>query len=116
MRPVFHQSEERIRAHIFVATLALLIHRALERKLKKAGLDLSATEALRVLKSVRLIDIRTPGAQPSRCLSSGSSRAAAILRAVGLSKPCPPAFAPDRSEPVGTKPKSALNDFNGLQG
>ncbi len=44
MRPVYHQTDERVEAHLFVATLAFLVHRALEKKLKVAELDLSATE------------------------------------------------------------------------
>jgi transposase len=46
LRPVYHQTEDRVEAHIFVAALAFLIHRAIEKKLKAARLDLSATEAL----------------------------------------------------------------------
>jgi transposase len=102
MRPVFHQSEERVRAHIFVAALALLVHRALERKLKTSGMDLSATQALGALKTVRLIDIARTDGKTTRCLSNGSPRAAAILRAVGIHKPAPPPMAAARIERVGT--------------
>ena len=52
MRPIYHRTRERVEAHIFVAALAFLIHRAIEKKLKNAGLDLSATQALEALKSV----------------------------------------------------------------
>ena len=45
MRPIYHQTDERVQAHIFVAALAFLLHRALEKKLKAAGIELSATEA-----------------------------------------------------------------------
>jgi transposase len=37
MRPIYHKSERRVRAHIFVAVLALLLTRVLERRLKEAG-------------------------------------------------------------------------------
>jgi len=57
MRPIYHQTDERVQAHIFVAALAFLLHRAIEKKLKAARLDLSATEALRALRSVRVVDI-----------------------------------------------------------
>jgi Transposase DDE domain len=43
MRPIYHQTDERVQAHIFVAALAFLLHRAIEKKLKAARLDLSAT-------------------------------------------------------------------------
>ena len=46
MRPIYHRTAERVEAHIFVAALAFLIRRVIEKKLKAAGLDLSATQAL----------------------------------------------------------------------
>jgi transposase len=42
MRPIYRQTDERVQAHIFVAALAFLLHRPLEKKLKAAGLGLSA--------------------------------------------------------------------------
>ena len=33
MRPVYHQTDDRIKAHIFVATLALFLKRGLEYQL-----------------------------------------------------------------------------------
>ena len=47
LRPIYHQTDKRVEAHIFVATLAFLLHRAIEKTLTAAGQDLSATEALR---------------------------------------------------------------------
>jgi transposase len=49
LRPIYHQIDSRVRAHIYVAALAFLLHRAIEKKLKAARLDLSATEALTAL-------------------------------------------------------------------
>ena len=46
LRPIYHRTDPRVEAHIFIAALAFLLHRMLEKKLKAAGLDLSATEAL----------------------------------------------------------------------
>src|SRR5262249_56078774 len=57
MRPIYHRTDHRVEAHIFVAALAFLLHRAIEKKLNAAGLDLSATEALNALKSVRVVHI-----------------------------------------------------------
>ena len=36
MRPIYHQVEPRVRAHIFVAALALLVQRLLDRRLQEA--------------------------------------------------------------------------------
>ena len=80
-----------VEAHIFVAALAFLIHRAIEKKLKAAGLDLSATEALNALKSVRVVDIALGnGAPPKRCVTRGTQRAAAVLRALAITDLDPP--------------------------
>ena len=37
MRPIYHQIETRVKAHIFVAALALLVQRLLQRRLDEAG-------------------------------------------------------------------------------
>jgi transposase len=90
MRPVFHQTDNRVQAHIFVAALAFLLHRALEKKLKAAKIDLSATEALQALRTVRVVDIRLGNGVTKRCVARGSGRAATVLRALGIAQLDPP--------------------------
>jgi len=58
MRPIYHQKASRVQAHLFVASLAFLLDRALEKKLKSAGLDLSSKEAWQVLKTVRVVEMK----------------------------------------------------------
>jgi hypothetical protein len=84
MRPVYLRTPYRTQAHIFVAALAFLLHRAIEKKLKAARLDLSATEALAALKSVRVIDIALRDGAAKRPVTQGTQRAAAVLRALGI--------------------------------
>lgn len=50
MHPIYHQRAHRTEAHIFVASLAFLLDRALEKKLKSAGIDISSKEAWELLK------------------------------------------------------------------
>jgi transposase len=90
LRPVYHQTEDRVAAHIFVAALAFLIHRAIEKKLKAARLDLSATEALSILRSVRVVDIDLGNGTTKRSVTAGTQRAAAVLRAIGITERDPP--------------------------
>src|SRR5262249_33598758 len=45
MRPIYHQKSDRVQAHVFVASLAFLLHPALEKKLKSAQLAISSKEA-----------------------------------------------------------------------
>jgi hypothetical protein len=74
LRPIYHRTDDRVQAHIFVAALAFLLHRAIEKKLKAAGLDLSATQALTALKSVRVVEIdlgkKPPSARSRAALSA----------------------------------------------
>jgi transposase len=86
MRPVFHQTANRVQAHIFVAALAFLLHRAVEKKLKAKGVDLSATEALHALRSVRLVDIELGDGATKRSVTRGTQRAQRILGAVGVDR------------------------------
>jgi transposase len=90
MRPVYHRTPHRTQAHIFVAALAFLLHRAIEKKLKAANLDLSATEALIALRSVRVVDIALGNATTKRSVTHGTQRAAAVLRALGITALDPP--------------------------
>jgi transposase len=89
MRPVFHHTDERVQAHIFVAALAFLLHRAIEKKLKAARLDFSATEALQALRCVRLVEFKL-GDQHQRTVTRGSARAQRILAALDISTLDPP--------------------------
>jgi transposase len=90
MRPIYHRDADRVRAHILVAVLAFVLHRAIEKKLKAAKLDLSATEALTALKTVRVVDIDLGNGARKRCVTRGSLRAALVLRALGITELDPP--------------------------
>jgi hypothetical protein len=70
LRPIYHQVEPRIRAHVFVATLAQLVQRLLDRRLKEAGIEFSAVRAMEVLSTVRHVTFRVQG-QEKRCGVAG---------------------------------------------
>jgi transposase len=84
MRPIYHQKASRVQAHVFVASLAFLIDRALEKKLKSAGIDISSKEAWQLLRTVRVVDIALGNNESTRSVTQGSARAARILKAVGI--------------------------------
>jgi transposase len=84
MRPIYHQKAPRTEAHIFVASLAFLLDRALEKKLKSAGVDISSKEAWQLLRTVRVVDINLGDNQQKRSVTQGSGRAARILKIVGV--------------------------------
>ena len=56
LRPVYHHTDERVRAHVFVAALALLLDRALEKTLRGAGSQLSTPFAWQALETVRSVE------------------------------------------------------------
>jgi transposase len=89
MRPIWHRAVRRVKAHIFVAALAFLIERMLERALKDAGVLLSARSALEALKTVRHVRFRVDG--QLRCgVTPGSARAHQVLKALKLTDLRPP--------------------------
>ena len=90
MRPIYHQTDERVQGHVFVAALAFLLHRALEKKLKAAGMDLSATEALQALRTVRVVDLELDDGLTRRTVTHATGRAAAVLSAMGVTRLDPP--------------------------
>src|SRR6266446_2813979 len=71
MRPIYHQIEPRVKAHIFVAALALLVQRLLGRRLEEAGVDLSPVRAMQALSTVRLVTFRLEGQPERRGVSGG---------------------------------------------
>jgi transposase len=82
LRPIYHQIEARVKAHIFVAALALLVQRLLGRRLEEAGLDLSPARAMQALATVRLVTFRLEGQGPRRGLAGGCPDARLVLRAL----------------------------------
>jgi len=84
MRPIYHQKAARVQAHVFVASLAFLLDRALEKKLKSAALDLSSKEAWQILKTVRVVEIELGHGEQKRSVTQGTARAAQILKALGI--------------------------------
>jgi transposase len=86
MRPIYHQKPHRVLAHVFVASLAFLLDRALEKKLKAAGIDISSKEAWQLLRTVRVVDIDLGAGDHKRSVTQGSARAARIIKILGVKK------------------------------
>jgi transposase len=92
MRPIYHQNEQRVKAHIFVAALALLVQRFLGRRLEEAGIDFSVERAMEALSTVRLVTLRLEDQAERSGVSGGCPDARRVLKALKLSelKPPPP--------------------------
>jgi transposase len=92
VRPVYHQKDDRVRAHVFVAALAFLLDRAMEKKLRAAGSKLSSPVAWQALETVRCVRVEV-GNRTKLCVTRGSRQAAevlTILRLADLDPPDPP--------------------------
>ncbi|MGE5768476.1 MAG: hypothetical protein ACM35H_14900, partial [Bacteroidota bacterium] len=54
LRPVHHRTDAKVRAHVTLCVLALLIERTLEQRLRQADVHMTAAAALRELQPVHL--------------------------------------------------------------
>jgi len=99
MRPIYHQIEPRVRAHIFVAALALLVQRLLHRRLEEAGIDFSPERAMQALCTLRLVSLRLDDQSSRRGVSGGSPDARGVLKALGVTELRPP-DPPEREKTV----------------
>jgi hypothetical protein len=60
IRPIFHQQQQRIEAHIFIAFLAYCLYVTLQRRLRALAPGLTARSALEKFAAVQMIDVHLP--------------------------------------------------------
>lgn len=60
VRPIHHQKDERIEAHIFVAFLAYCLHVTLQQRLKALAPGLTVRSVLETFGSIQLVDVHLP--------------------------------------------------------
>lgn len=60
LRPIYHQSEHRIEAHIFLAFLAYCLHVTLAQRLTAQAAGLTPRAVLEQFKAIQLLDVRVP--------------------------------------------------------
>jgi len=89
LRPIYHRTKERVQAHIFIAALAFLLHRALEKKLKSAKASMSANDAIKAVDTICVVDL-VIGKKHKQSTTAGSKRARQVLSALGITKLNPP--------------------------
>lgn len=98
MRPIYHHKDERVQAHIFVASLALFLKQVLAHQLAERLPELSANEAFAALRSVGLSELQVDG-QTLRLVSGGGRDARRVLTALGITQLDPPKPALPAPEP-----------------
>ena len=80
---MYHHKDDRVRAHVFVAALAFLLDRALEKRLRAAGGSISSPAAWQALETVRCVTVEV-GNRTKLCVTRGSRQAAEVLKILRL--------------------------------
>jgi transposase len=93
IRPIWHQREDRVLAHILVCFLAYTMWKTLEQWQSRAGLGNSPRTILQELGAIQSTDVVLPTATPPqrelrlRCIVRPDRAQAALLQRLGLSLP-----------------------------
>jgi len=91
IRPVWHQKEERVDAHILVCFLAYVVWKTLGQMCKRAGLGDEPRRVLDELSRIRLVDVvlRTRDGREicRRCVTRPDDHQAILLHRLALSLP-----------------------------
>jgi transposase len=96
LRPVWHQKEERVQAHILVCFLAYVLWKTLGQLCRRAGLGDEPRKVLDELAQIQVIDVTVPTrhadgtAGPllhNRCVSRPTDHQAILLHRLGLHLP-----------------------------
>ena len=91
LRPIWHQREDRVQAHIFVCFLAFVLWKSLEMWQSRAGLGNSPRIILEELKRIQSQDVVLPttahGQIRLRCVTQSDPAQAALLNRLGIVLP-----------------------------
>jgi len=91
LRPIWHQKETRVQAHILVCFLAYVLWKALGRWCHAAGLGEEPRKVLAELSQIRLVDVILPTRNGlelrKRCVSRPTEHQVILLQRLGLSLP-----------------------------
>ena len=91
IRPIWHQKEERVLAHILVCFLAYVLWKTLAQLCEQAGLGSEPRRVLDELSDIRLIDVVLPTLQGieirKRCVTRPTDHQEILLQRLGLQLP-----------------------------
>jgi transposase len=96
LRPIWHQKEERVLAHILVCFLAYVLWKTLEQLCRQAGLGDQPRRVLDELAEIRLVDVVLPTRDGrlirERCVSHPTEHQQILLEHLKLRLPSRPKF------------------------
>jgi len=91
IRPIYHQTADRTRAHILVCFLAFVLWKTLEKLCEASGLGSSARTVLAEMKRLVTVDVILPTKDGRelrlRCVSEPDERLKTLLHHLGLQVP-----------------------------
>ena len=91
IRPIWHQKEDRVRAHILVCFLSYVLWKTLGQLCKKAGLGDEPRRVISELSEIRLVDVVLPTDTGheirNRCVARPSEHQRILLEKLGLRLP-----------------------------
>jgi transposase len=91
IRPIWHQKEDRVLAHILVCFLAYVLWKTLAGLCRKAGLGDEPRRVLEELKELRVVDVVLPTRDGieirKRCIAKPSEHQQILLHKLGLNLP-----------------------------
>ena len=91
IRPIWHQKEERVRAHILVCFLAYVLWKTLGQLCRRAGLGDEPRRVFAELAKIRTVDVvlptRTGVTLRKRCVTRPTEHQAILLQQLGMHLP-----------------------------
>ena len=94
IRPIWHQKEDRVLAHILVCFLAYVLWKSLSQWCQRAGLGHEPRRVFEELGKIRLVDVVLPTRQGTeickRCVTRPTDHQAILLQHLGLRLPTRP--------------------------
>ncbi|MBI2756889.1 MAG: hypothetical protein HYX52_09295 [Chloroflexi bacterium] len=124
LRPVFHQKEDRVQAHILVCFLALALWRSLEQWMQAKGLGSCARQLLKDVAAIKSVDVILPVRRGEvrtelrlRVVATPEPATAQLLAHLGLRLPrgprlvanVVPKIAPKIAQEAATQQKRSAN-------
>jgi len=91
IRPIWHQKEERVQAHILVCFLAYVLWKTLEQLCRQGGLGDAPAKVFKELSGIKLVNVIMSTRQgvplTLRCVSTPTTHQAILLQRLGLTLP-----------------------------
>lgn len=91
LRPVWHQRQDRVEAHILVCFLAYVLWKALAAQCQRAGLGSEPRQVFQALAEISIVDVvlaaRTGVEIRKRCIGQPTEHQAILLQRLGLRLP-----------------------------